>query len=339
LSDGVYSVTITDASGCTVTMVFVITTPSAISATSEVSNTQCGSEGAYAIDLTVAGGIAPYTYAWSNGGITQDLSGLTSGNYSVRITDAKGCSTVQEIVVSPVNATWSCLITQPTTEVVCKSVGNPLSTSIMDASSYQWTVESSDNSWTITAGSNAAMVIYTAGNAGTSATFTLTLTKDGCTKTCSFTTSTGGCIEKDNTGGGDPLAGDPCAGIVSNPAASQETTAAAITETQSETTQDTVLDEQPTDLADEEVPAQLEVSAYPNPFTDRINFEWTAPADDYVQVEIIDLMGRRACMPFSGNVRKGQSYKCDWTPTGNDRIYIYRFKSSQHSSQGKLCMK
>jgi gliding motility-associated-like protein len=41
--------------------------------------------------MTVAGGIAPYSFLWSNGAITKDLTGLTPGNYSVTVTDFNGC--------------------------------------------------------------------------------------------------------------------------------------------------------------------------------------------------------------------------------------------------------
>ncbi|MFK7799678.1 MAG: T9SS type B sorting domain-containing protein [Aureispira sp.] len=95
---GSYQVTVTDANGCTITSpIQAVTQPTAVIIDSaNVQNITCSGAGDGAIDLTVSGGVGPYTYIWTGGAITQDLSGLGAGVYQVTITDANGC-----VVVSP----------------------------------------------------------------------------------------------------------------------------------------------------------------------------------------------------------------------------------------------
>jgi len=55
-------------------------------------NVNCNGGSTGSIDLSVTGGSGSYTYLWSNGATTQDISGLSAGTYSVVVTESNGCS-------------------------------------------------------------------------------------------------------------------------------------------------------------------------------------------------------------------------------------------------------
>lgn len=211
LGAGVYPVTITDATGCSRTLSINVTEPAQITAFATVTSAECGVEGAYAIDVEVSGGTEPYHYKWNDGSTTEDRSGIESGIHLVTITDAHGCSITKEILVEEATGSWSCLIGEPPSSPVCGTTNNTLSASVSDAESYSWHVESSDGLWSITS-ADTPTVVYTAGGENSSATFTLTLVKDGCTKTCTYTVSS--CTPYDDgagedSGGEEPGGEDP----------------------------------------------------------------------------------------------------------------------------------
>ena len=51
------------------------------------------------IDLTVSGGVAPYTYTWNNGETSEDLFDVTAGFYEVTVIDANGCDVITNTLV------------------------------------------------------------------------------------------------------------------------------------------------------------------------------------------------------------------------------------------------
>ncbi len=79
---------------------FVIDEPALLEPSVLSITPDCDNSGSGVIDLTIVGGTTPYSYLWSNGAITQDITGLVAGSYDVTITDANGCdSTLTNIIV------------------------------------------------------------------------------------------------------------------------------------------------------------------------------------------------------------------------------------------------
>jgi gliding motility-associated-like protein len=101
LASGNYSVTVTDAEGCIFEQTYIVNTPSTLVITEDalISPSQLGNDGE--IYISISGGSPDYTYQWSQGDTTQDLSGLTWGEYMVVVTDANGCTASQTWTFDP----------------------------------------------------------------------------------------------------------------------------------------------------------------------------------------------------------------------------------------------
>jgi len=97
---GKYTVQVIDSNGCFTYDSLTITQPTAIVVTGTVTNALCFGATTGAVDITVNGGSPAYTFAWSNGDVTEDLSNVSAGTYTVTVTDANGCSTTAMFTIT-----------------------------------------------------------------------------------------------------------------------------------------------------------------------------------------------------------------------------------------------
>jgi gliding motility-associated-like protein len=94
---GTYSVLATDVNGCTSSSSATLTQPALLAGNLTIStyngnvNISCNSYTDGSINAAITGGAAPFSYNWSSGQTTQNISNLAAGNYSVTVTDANGC--------------------------------------------------------------------------------------------------------------------------------------------------------------------------------------------------------------------------------------------------------
>ena len=175
LTAGSYTVTVTDAHGCTATASVTITQPTALTATiSATTNASCNG-GTGTATVTAAGGTSPYTYVWNPSGQTNaTATGLTAGSYTVTVTDHDGCTATASVNITQppiLTATISATVNVPCnggtgSATVTAGGGTP-------AYTYLWTPSSQ---------TNANATGLTAGS------YTVTVTDhDGCTATTSVT--------------------------------------------------------------------------------------------------------------------------------------------------------
>ena len=137
LEAGDYSISVTSTAGCgTLLSEFSIDAPNAMEVEAIAMPTTCPDSEDGTIDLNVLGGVAPYTYLWSNGAIGQGVT-VVAGTYTVVVTDANGCDMMpQEYLVSAGEGPVVGISVESSTVMVNEAVAFFNSSSL--GSNYTW---------------------------------------------------------------------------------------------------------------------------------------------------------------------------------------------------------
>jgi len=117
-----------------------------VAPTIQVTNANCGlSDGS--INLSVTGGTAPYSFLWSNGETTEDLSMIPSGGYSVTVTDATGCTGTASANVAD-NVISFTLSSSITANTICNGGNGAITVTVSPTGTYtyEWSTTATTNS-------------------------------------------------------------------------------------------------------------------------------------------------------------------------------------------------
>lgn len=174
LPPGTYSVTVSAGGSCNQTADFTVPdNPNLPSASATSVSTTCELPNG-SVTLSVSGGVAPYTFAWDNAAVTQNLSNVPAGSYSVTVTGANGCTTTTAVTVSNNNPPISVTATIINNTSCNASTNGAIDVSVSPAGSYTY-------SWSNTATTQDLTGLPPG-------TYSLTVTGQGsCSQTADFT--------------------------------------------------------------------------------------------------------------------------------------------------------
>ncbi len=99
-TQGTYFVTVTDANSCSTVKAYNVAPIAAFLPSYVFTKPKCNGEASGAIGITVFGTNPPFTWTWSNGVSNQNLVNVAAGEYSLTITDSKGCTYADTVVLT-----------------------------------------------------------------------------------------------------------------------------------------------------------------------------------------------------------------------------------------------
>ena len=138
---GTYTVTATDANGCTTSTTATITQPTQLTiAIPSTTNLLCNGTSTGSATALASNGTANYTYQWNTGATTATINNLTAGTYTVTATDANGCTTSTTATIT--QPSLIAVAIPSTTNVLCNGGATGSATALASNGTsnytYQW---------------------------------------------------------------------------------------------------------------------------------------------------------------------------------------------------------
>lgn len=177
LAPRVYTVTITDANGCTKIDSVNITQPAAVTVTVVGDSVKCNGTTTGRAWATPNGGTAPFSYAWNTTPVqtTDTAINLSATNYTVTVTDSNGCRFTGNVSIRQPAAITANTFTQAAT---CQSGGTAIAIAAGGAGgfTYAWNTSPPQNTSTATnlPGGTYTVTITDARNCSITKTVTIT---------------------------------------------------------------------------------------------------------------------------------------------------------------------
>jgi hypothetical protein len=88
-----------------------------------------------------------------------------------------------------------------------------------------------------------------------------------------------------------------------------------------------------------ELSEAMEIKAYPNPFSDRVTFEFVPGSDGHARLEIFNMLGQKISTLLDRPVEKGNLQRIGYEPATTPGILFYKLSLGTETYNGKLLYK
>lgn len=137
----------------------LITNPEELTSTETHTNESCYNSYDGSIDLSISGGTSSYSFIWSNGSTSEDISNLTANTYFVTVTDANGCKTFNNATITSPNRLF---LSTPSQLSICLGSDATINASATGGTYpyyFQWSTGEQTQSITVSPTTNTTYVV------------------------------------------------------------------------------------------------------------------------------------------------------------------------------------